>query len=123
MSVAEERDFWDVTPHRIQVAKIKGRNNEGRPVWDMSTVRTYRCLIDVAVSLARGLQGDTQTVGANAHVLATPIENEATDEQVPILVEEDVAFLNPMMEKRPIKSVERFYDETGNLHNMVVHFS
>ena len=110
-------------PHRINVAKVIGRNNEGRPQVEQGTMRTYRCLIDVAASLARGLQGESETVGINAHVLATPIENEATDVQWEIKTEESVLFIIPDMEKRPIKSVEKFYDETGKLHNMVVHFS
>lgn len=123
MSVAEERQFWDMCPHRISVAKVVGRNNEGRPKVEPGTLRTYRCLIDTSVSLARGLQGETETVGVNAHVLATPMEKEAEDEQVEILTEESVVFMKPEMEKRPIKSVEKFYDETGNLHNMVLHFT
>lgn len=85
-------------------------------------MRTYRCLIDSSTSLARGLQGESETVGINAHVLATPIENEATDTQVEIKTEESVVFMYPTMEKRPIKSVEKFYSETGKLHNMVLHF-
>lgn len=121
MSVKEEQQFWDMMPHRISVAKVVGRNNEGRP--KVEGMRTYRCLIDTSTDLARGLQGDTETVGINAHVLATPMENEATDVQQEILPEESVVFINPEMEKRPLKSVEKFYDETGKLHNMVLHFT
>lgn len=107
-------------PHRISVATVVGRNNEGRPT--TQNMRTYRCLIDSSTSLARGLQGESETVGINLHVLATPIENEATDTQVEIGNEESIVFIIPSgMEKRPIQSVEKFYDETGKLHNMVVH--
>lgn len=111
-------------PHRINVARVIGRNNEGRPQVEQGSQRTYRCLLDISASLARGLQGESETVGINAHVLATPIENEASDVQWEIKTEESVVFMIPQgMEKRPIKSVEKFYDETGKLHNMVVHFS
>lgn len=106
-------------PHRISVATVVGRNNEGRPT--TQNMRTYRCLVDSSTSLARGLQGESETVGVNLHVLATPIENEATDTQVEIGTEESIVFVFPTMEKRPIRSVEKFYDETGKLHNMVVH--
>jgi hypothetical protein len=124
VSVREEMEFWDMCPHRINVAKVIGRNNEGRPQVEPGSQRTYRCLIDSSVSLARGLQGEDETVGINAHVLATPMENEASDVQWEIKTEESVVFLIPQgQEKRPIKSVEKFYDETGGLHNMVIHFS
>lgn len=123
MSVAEEREFWDMCPHRINVARVIRKNNEGRPQVEDGTMRTYRCLIDKSASIARGLQGESDTVGINVHVLPTPVGREDEDVQVEITTDDSVLFMNPEMDKRPLKSVETFYDETGNLHNMVLHFT
>ncbi|MFE9742955.1 hypothetical protein [Streptomyces sp. NPDC006477] len=129
MSLEEEREFWDMTPHRITVTSYGKRNNQGRKELDPSTARTYRCLISVNSSLSRGIQVVEETVGVNAYCLATPIvrveagEEVNGPETVRIDEEDKVEFVNPAMESRPIKSVEMFYDETGLLHNMLVHFS
>jgi hypothetical protein len=120
VSLAEEKEFWDVTPHRIQVTSYGKRDNEGNRVLEPSTARTYRCLISDTESLARNAQGAILGVTKQAWCLGTPLDATAP---VEIDTEDAVKFITPVDPERPIAQIEKYYDETGALHNMVVHFS
>jgi len=119
MSLAEEQEFWDMTPHRIKVTSYGKRDNEGNRVLDPGTERTYRCLISDTDSLARDAQGAILGVTRQAWCLGTP---EGGTESVEIDTEDSVEFVNPEKLTRPIAQIEKYYDETGGLHNMVIHF-
>lgn len=131
MSLVEEQQFWDMMPHRMKVTSYGDRDNHGRKILDKTTERTYRCLMEVTDSLARAIQGDSRTVGATVYCLGTPVTGVDTNgvelnatSTVGIDEEDKVEFISPVWsEPRPILSVESFYDETGDLHNMVVRFS
>lgn len=130
MSLEEEKEFWDMTPHRLQVTSYSSRNNYGRKELDPTSVRTYRCLMQVTASIEHGVQNSDQTVGIVAWCLGTPITGEDSNGEdvnsetpISIQAEDSAKFLSPDMPVRPIKSVEAFYDETGYLHNMIVRFS
>jgi len=119
MSLSEEMYFWDVTPHRIKVTSHGKRDNEGNQVLEPGTERTYRCLISDTESLARDAQGAILGVTKQAWTLGTPVDGT---EPVEIDTEDFVEFVTPEDPSRPIAQIEKYYDETGGLHNMVVHF-
>jgi hypothetical protein len=119
MSLKEEMQFWDMTPHRIQVTSHDKRDDEGNETLDPETARVYRCLISDTESLARSAQGGILGVTKQAWCLGTPLD---AVEPVEIDTEDSVEFISPADSPRPIAQIEKYYDETGGLHNMVVHF-
>lgn len=120
MSLAEEKEFWDMTPHRIKVTSHGKRDDEGNQVLDPETARTYRCLVSDDETLARDAQGAALGVARQAWTLGTPLDGT---EPVEIDTEDAVEFISPVDPPRPIAKVQKFYDETGGLHNMIVVFS
>ncbi|GAA2555004.1 hypothetical protein GCM10010423_65220 [Streptomyces levis] len=119
MSLVEEREFWDMTPHRIKVTSHGKRDDEGNQSLEPGTARTYRCLVSDSESLARDGQGAILGVARQAWCLGTPLDHV---EPVEINTEDSVEFISPADPSRPIAQIEKYYDETGALHNMVVHF-
>lgn len=120
MSLEEEMKFWDATPHRLQIQTYSDYDNNGRRKVNLEDVRVYRCLISNNASMARGVSGNTLSVGLTAWCLATPMTQT---KPWGVTTEDKAHFVNPLgMEDRPIESVEDYYDETGKLHNFVVHF-
>lgn len=121
MSYADEQEFWDVTPHRIEVTSLGKINDYGRQELDPTTKRTYRCMVSSGFSTNKTAQGVTTTEPVNAWVLGTPLEKSVP---VKILDTDVVHFLNvPGQEDRPLAGVTSYYADDGNLHNMLVRFT
>lgn len=116
-------EFDDLMPHRITVTSKGQMDDYGQPALDPALEREYRCLLDVAEITTRTVDGTSVTVSLTAYVRAVPIGLEAPweikeDDKVVVIVPED--WDQP---DRPLISVARHYDETGECHNMTLRFS
>lgn len=127
MSLQDEKNFYDVTPHRIRVTGTKTDNN-GRPQPDPTTARVYRGIVGDIQSASRTMQGVEVGEGLSVWVLATPVDETTglpADNAVPVTinVNEKVEFLNADIQVRPVVNVQRYFAEDGSLNNMVVRMS
>lgn len=126
MSIADEKNFYDVTPHRIQVTSKSASDDYGHQVEDPTTLRTYRCYVVEKARVSQNLQGTQVTFPVTAYVLATPVDNHGNPvgTQTRILDDDEVVFLTPLtINDRHLGSVESYYDADGSLNNMVLGFS
>lgn len=121
MSYADEQEFWDVTPHRIEVTSLGKLDNYGRQELDPTTKRTYRCMVSSGFSTSKTAQGVTTAQPVNAWVLATPVDRSGP---IRILDTDEVHFVNvPGQEDRPLAGVTSYYADDGSLHNMLARFT
>lgn len=121
MSLADEQNFYDVTPHRMEVTSLGKIDDYGRQDVDPTTKRTYRCLVQNGAAITSSAQGTSVSRGVNAWVLATPLGKSTP---VPILDTDLVHFTSPSdIVDRPLAGVTGYYAEDGSLNNMIVRFT
>lgn len=126
MSLRDEREFYDVTPHRIRVTSIANDNDYGEQVTDPSTARVYRCYVSENANITQDLRGTEVTYPLSVNVLATPVDEGGNPVGSPMRVmdSDEVVFLTPDdIPDRHLASVACYYDADGTLNNMVLGFS
>lgn len=124
MSLDDERNFYDVTPHRIQVTSQSSSDDYGKQTEDLSTRRVYRCYVAEVARTMNNLQGTQVSYPMQAYVLATPVDEAGNPvgEPTSVIESDEVVFLEPVIRDRNLGSVERYYDSDGSLNNMVLGF-
>ncbi len=118
-------EFSDLMPHRIVVTTRQGSDDYGQEVYDPGSERTYECLISYAPKVMRGQEVEEFSGGATIYVNAYPLGVDGKPGSSSVFINtDDKLVVTPQVGNeeatRQINSIEKYFDETGNLHNMVV---
>lgn len=121
-------EFSDLMPHRIVVTTRTGSDDYGQEFYDPVTARTYECLVSYAPKMTRGRETEDFDGGATIYVNAYPLGLDGKPGSVSVFINnDDKLVVTPQFGNeeawRPIQSIEKYPDETGKLHNMVVRLT